>query len=62
MGHETRNVMHAAVADLHVVLIKDFVKLMVRGEVFVVKAEKFIGYVCLDVLTIYGGLNQMTFS
>ena len=53
--------MYAAMADLHVVLIKDFVKLMVRGEVFVVKAEKFIGYVCLDVLTIYGGLNQMTF-
>ena len=27
---------------------------MVRGEVFVEKAETFIGYVCLDVLAIWG--------
>ena len=54
MWHETRHVMYAAMADLHVVLIKDFVKVIVRGEVFVVKAEKFIGYFCLDILTIYG--------
>ena len=41
--HPPRHVMHAAVADLDVVLIKVFLKLMVCGEVFVEKAEKCIG-------------------
>ena len=59
--NHARHVRHAAVTDLDVVPVKHFVKRKVCGDVFVEKAEKFIGYVCLDVLAIEPDGNPFPF-
>ena len=51
--HNARYIRHAAVADFNIVPVENFVELVVLREIFGEKTEKFKGYVCLNVLTVW---------
>lgn len=53
--NDARHVRHAVVANLDIVPIKDFVKLMLREEVFIEKVEKFIDYRFVWTFWLYMG-------
>ena len=51
--HNARYIRHAAVADFNIVPVENFMELVVLREMFVEKTVKFIGYVCLKILTVW---------
>ena len=51
--HNGIHIRHAAVADFNIDPVENFMELVVLREIFVEKTEKFIGYVCLNVLTVW---------
>ena len=48
--HNARYIRHAAVADFNIDPVEYYMELR---EIFVEKTETFIGYVCLNVLTVW---------
>ena len=51
--YNARYIRHAAVADFNIVPVENFMEFMILREMIVEKTEKFIGYVCLNVLTVW---------
>ena len=51
--HNARYIRHVAVANFNIVPVENLMELVVLREMFVEKTEKFIGYVCLNVLTVW---------
>ena len=45
------HIVHATIADLYIVSVKNFVMLVVRRKVFINQAEKIASYVGFDTLT-----------
>ena len=51
--HNARYISDAAVADFNIVPVENFMELVVLMKMFVEKVEKFMGYVCLNVLIVW---------
>ena len=49
---DSAHVRHAAVADFHVVLVKDGVEIVVWWEVFLYQVEEGFSYVGLDIFVV----------